>query len=195
MTSSRIFLRFRKLPFFARIIVECFWTQSYYRLQSPPTLHTPYDTGVNYETASLSTWCSDVLTPALQYPWCQKFWNYSLQNSYSYKSLLCFDSKHYQSHLDSLFISYFPFLYTYIVHVAPGSLLFTRASFLFFSSSLCFAAIIGHRSLFYGMDFRFGMVSHSGCFYSHFATPCLVSCPMISGRCMVLWHLDSSRGR
>ena len=84
------------------------------------------------------------------------------------------------------FISYFPFLYTYIVHVAPGSLLFTRASFLFFSSSLCFAAIIGHRSLFYGMDFRFGMVSHSGCFYSHFATPCLVSSPMISGRCMVL---------
>ena len=136
--------------------------------------------------------CTHSSTPALQYSWCQEFWNYLLQNSYSYKSLLCFDSKHYQSHLDSLFISYFPLLYTYfpllytyIVHVAPGSLPFTIAPIIFFSSSLSFTAIFGHRSLFYGMDFRNGMVSHSGCFYSHIAAPCLVSCPMIiTGRCI-----------
>ena len=79
------------------------------------------------------------------------------------------------------------FILLLIVHVAPGSLLFTKAPILFFSSSLCFAAIFGHRSLFYGMDFSNGMVSRSGCFYSLFAAPCLVSCPMIStGRCMVL---------
>ena len=79
--------------------------------------------------------------------------------------------------------------------MAPGSLPFTRAPIIFFSSPLCFTAIFGHRSLFYGMDFRNGMVSQSGCFYSHIAAPCLVSCPMIiTGRCMVLRHLDSSRG-
>ena len=85
------------------------------------------------------------------------------------------------------FLSLIFHFFILLVHVAPGSLLFTRAPILFFSSFLCFAAILGHRSLFYGMDFRNGMVSHSGCFYSPFAAPCLVSCPMIiTGRCMVL---------
>ena len=85
------------------------------------------------------------------------------------------------------FLSLIFHFFILLVHVAPESLLFTRAPILFFSSFLCFAAILGHRSLFYGMDFRKGMVSHSGCFYSHFAAPCLVSCPMIiTGRCMVL---------
>ena len=91
------------------------------------------------------------------------------------------------NHTSTRFLSLIFHFYLLIVHVAPGSLLFTRAPILFFSSSLCFAAIFGHSSLFYGMDFTNGMVSHSGCFYSHFAAPCLVSWPMIiTGRCMVL---------
>ena len=144
-------------------------------LSSPPTLHTSHDTGVNYETASLSTRCSDVLTPALQYPWCQEFWNYSLQNSYSYKSLFFVSIRNNINQTSTRFLSLIFHFFILLVHVAPGSLLFTRAPILFFSSFLCFAAILGHRSLFYGMDFRNGMVSHSGCFYSHFAAPCLVS--------------------
>ena len=99
------------------------------------------------------------------------------------------------NHTSTRFLSLIFHFFIHIVHVAPGSLIFTRASILFFSSSLCFAAIFGHSSLFYGMDFRNVMVSRSGCFDSHFAAPCLVSCPMIiTGRCMVLLHLDSSSG-
>ena len=101
----------------------------------------------------------------------------------------CFDSKQYFNQASTRFLSliFHFFILILIIHVAPGSLLFTRAPILFFSSSLCFAAIFGLRSLFYGMDFSNGMVSRSGCFYSLFAAPCLVSCPMITtGRCVVL---------
>ena len=87
--------------------------------------------------------------PALQYPWCQEFWNFSLQNSYSYNHFFVsirININHTSTRFSSL-IFHFSIL---IVHVAPGSLLFTRAPILFFSSSLCFAAIFGHRSLFTG---------------------------------------------
>ena len=81
--------------------------------------------------------------------------------------------------LFSIFYTYSPFGSGITpLHESPVNL---------FSLSLCFAAIFGHRSLFYGMDFGIGMVSHSGCFYSHFAAPCSVSClRIITGRNMVL---------
>ena len=99
------------------------------------------------------------------------------------------------NHTSTRFLSLIFHFFILIVHVAAGSLIFTRALILFSRHPCVFAAIFGHRSLFSGMDFRNVMVSHSGCFDSHFAAPCLVSCPMIiTGRCMVLLHLDSSRG-
>ena len=57
----------------------------------------------------------------------------------------CFDSKQYFNQASTRFLSliFHFFILILIIHVAPGSLLFTRAPILFFSSSLCFAAIFG----------------------------------------------------